>query len=538
MNKKNLMKWILLWLMWLIFMYTNSAVAEESCRIVIDWSYDDIDYWDYVYLYSNNVYDGCSEQYVSCDYEWDDLWERYSSCSLCKIEIDWNIEYIEYWDDYWDYLYSQESSMDCYSYGENVWCYNEWDDLWEWYSSCEFQPNSPTVLDNWDLEVCGMEYISDSNGARWCITIQGKNVWATTTWAWYDATSTSNWHYYQRWNNYWFPSNGLVTTGDQQIDCSTYNPLNPFSSSTFILSTNWNFLDYCTTRNDNLWWWWEDGNELVYPVENESDRQWPCDPWYHVPSRWEWYALMDMWAGSSADWNIYYEYIPQFYTEFQIPFAGYRYNTDGSLFGQNRNANLWSSSPEVGYEKARVFTIAQDEAGTDNYYRTYGLPVRCFKDSDIGSSSSESGEPQVIVNIAEFNWWQNTCTWSNFIFENIQADKTSRDYELTWVFECAFWNSQSKTVTLQLSGNLVADWDRVISGSNVQMKNSEWTSSPVWLKFANTMISTYQALTATKTLFQKTGSMIWIASWVVSIQITVPAWTPDGTYNWTLVLTY
>ena len=168
----------------------------------------------------------------------------------------------------------------------------------------------------------------------------------------------------------------------------------------------------------------------------------------------------------------------------------------------------------------------------------YATIYTCSASSFIALRWENTWEPQVIVNIAEFNWWQNTCTWSNYIFENIQADKTSRDYELTWVFECAFGDSQSKTVTLQLSGNLVADGDRVISGSNVQMKNSEWTSSPVWLKFANTLISTWRALTATQTLFQKTGSMIWIASWVVSVQITVPAWTPDGTYNWTLVLTY
>ena len=356
----------------------------------------------------------------------------------------------------------------------------------------------PTVLDNWDLEICRATDSSE------CITIQWKNVWATTTWAWPSAPDTSYWNYYQRWDN---------TPRTEANWLTNYSPSN------------------------DAWWWGEDNNGLVYPVENESERQWPCDPWYHVPSKWEWYALMDMWADSSVNW-YFDSNISQFYTAFQIPFAGYRDIYDGSLYSQGDYAYLWSSSPYVGNESARYFDMNEDYAGADsNDYRAYGFPVRCFKDSALGSSSSEGGEPQVIVNIAEFNWWQNTCTWSNFIFENIQADKTSRDYELTWVFECAFWDSQSKTVTLQLSGNLVADGDRIISGSNVQMKNSEWTSSPVWLKFANTL-NAYQALTATKILFQKTGSMIWRASWVVSIQITVPAWTPDGTYNWTLVLTY
>ena len=89
-----------------------------------------------------------------------------------------------------------------------------------------------------------------------------------------------------------------------------------------------------------------------------------------------------------------------------------------------------------------------------------------------------------------------------------------------------------------MSGDLVADGDRVISGSNLMMKNSEWTVSPVWLKFADTLINAWSALTATQTLFQKTANLIWVASWVVEVQLTVPGWTPDGTYNWVLVLTY
>ena len=148
-------------------------------------------------------------------------------------------------------------------------------------------------------------------------------------------------------------------------------------------------------------------------------------------------------------------------------------------------------------------------------------------------------DSQIIVNIAEFNGGQNTCTWSNFIFDNIIAWTDTESYTLTWTFECAFWNGSShSSVTLQLSGNLVASWDKIISWSNVEMMNSEWTVAPTWLKFANTLINTYRALTATQTIFQKSANLIWAATWEVTIRLTVPWWTPDGIYNWTLVLTY
>ena len=328
-------------------------------------------------------------------------------------------------------------------------------------------------------------------------------------WAWSEAPEESYWNYYQWWAN------------------------------TPHIETNY-------SPNDNAWWWESDNNGLVYPVTNGRERQWPCDTWYHVPSQWEWYALMDMWAGLSVSWRFnnsaWDSYsIPDFYTDFQIPFAGY-YGYEGS------NAYLWSSSPWVN-GTANAFYMDDFENGVVDAtyasdYRTYGFPVRCFKDSALGSSSSETGDgsgwnSKIMVNISDFNSWQNTCTGSNFLFENIVAWTSTGTYTRSWVFECAFGNGKSSPiVTLQLSWNLVASWDRVISWSNLEMINSEWTVTPGWLKFAQTLSETYKALTATQELFHKSADLIWVASWVVTIKLTVPWWTPDGTYNWTLVLTY
>ncbi|MBO4517142.1 hypothetical protein J5751_07090 [bacterium] len=93
----------------------------------------------------------------------------------------------------------------------------------------------------------------------------------------------------------------------------------------------------------------------------------------------------------------------QFQEDFKMPFAGYRsFNAKVYVIGDL--ANLWSSSPYAGDERARYFALGPGEAGAYNLSRrAYAFSVRCFKNSYLSFPSSEGGEPQVIVNIAEFN---------------------------------------------------------------------------------------------------------------------------------------
>jgi len=351
-------------------------------------------------------------------------------------------------------------------------------------------------------------------------TIMDRNLWATSTGV---DSSDSYWYYFQWWNNYWFSSdpNASITTSSEQVDASGYGPWNYYSSSIFLTSSPWD-----SSNNNNLRWW-EDGTYEAM--------QWPCPEWYHVPSSGEWLGLSTMlWYNGTSTSYASKKAANSLRNELYLPFAGFRSYSSFGVNYQGTFARYWSSAASVTFSSVEL----TPQNGSD---RSSGFSVRCFKNSPYSTSDlpSEGGEPQVIVNIAEFNWWQNTCSGSNFIFENIVAWTSTGTHTLSWVFQCAFGNGRSSsTVTLQLSGNLVADGDRVISGSNLMMKNSEWTVSPVWLKFANTLIDTWRALTATQTLFQKTANLIWVASWVVEVQLTVPWWTPDGTYNWVLVLTY
>lgn len=128
--------------------------------------------------------------------------------------------------------------------------------------------NSPTVptsswtklywtsIEAWWIFWSSTEWlISMSSDWQTWITIQDKNLWATTVWNSWDTLSEANcWKYYQRWNNYWFPRTWSVTTSSTQVDASTYWPWNYYSSSTFI-TRNSSPYRWDTTDNWNLRWW-------------------------------------------------------------------------------------------------------------------------------------------------------------------------------------------------------------------------------------------------------------------------------------------
>ena len=163
----------------------------------------------------------------------------------------------------------------------------------------------------------------------------------------------------------------------------------------------------------------------------------------------------------------------------------------------------------------------------------------CEASSFIALWVEDWWEPQVVVNIADFNEWRNTCTWDNYVFNNIVAWPTTVTWNLVKTFQCAFWEAGGKAVTIQLSWDL-EDWNgNTISSWNVKIKNSVWTATPSNVQSWTTAITTYTPLNQIVTLFNKTAWVIWRAEWSwVDIEITVLWWTPDGTYNWTLVLTY
>ena len=135
---------------------------------------------------------------------------------------------------------------------------------WRWLNIRPFKNTAETPDGNWTVlyqwawnswfyHNSSLEIISASSDWINWITLSDKNLWATST----DTSSQSSYgNYYQRWNNYWFPSSWF-TKSSTQVNASSYWPWNYYSSSTFITWDNWD-----SSWNVNLRWW-EDGNVPV-----------------------------------------------------------------------------------------------------------------------------------------------------------------------------------------------------------------------------------------------------------------------------------
>lgn len=107
-----------------------------------------------------------------------------------------------------------------------------------------------------------------SNWSSW-VTMQDKNLWATTVWNSWDTLSEANcgW-YFQRWNNYMFPWTWSVTTFGTRPTISGYWPWNYYSSSTFIITSEGEPWWY-NSSTSNLWWW---VSQWTYTLQKDVKR--------------------------------------------------------------------------------------------------------------------------------------------------------------------------------------------------------------------------------------------------------------------------
>jgi len=413
-----------------------------------------------------------------------------------------------------------------------------------------------------DLESC----INDGYGTVYC-NLSWESFWdlfssqADCEENWEDLFNSClenhGWEYgnhYQRWNNYWFSSNpeASISTGDQQIDCSIYNPLESFSSSTFIISPNWSFYDYCISRNDNLWWWADDSQENNWWYDEEHNvafnvtwRQWPCDTWYHVPSIWERNQVLKYWAQENGieledDGGLKYNWDTldwlKFQEDFKIPFAGYRdYYHNVKVNEIGAYAGLWSSSPIVGNANARFFNLNPYVASAIYPQpRAYGLSLRCFQNSYLsfptnenGDSGSGSASTHVTLTLTA---WSNTCTLNDYNLGTHNASAEEQYVESSWQeILCEFL--QNTWVRVLLSMGDLTDWSKLIWAENftwvvTAIGNSLWSiSNLTWWNYN---------LSWSQEIYRKAENTLWKWTWDLQIIWTIPAWTPSGTYTWSL----
>ena len=322
-----------------------------------------------------------------------------------------------------------------------------------------------------------------------CITMMDKNLWATSD----DITSTDSYGYnYQWWNNHWFlpclDSDWCSTflwddtmTTDERVDTFSpilYWPLHYYDSNIFRKITS-NPYDWSSPSNDNLWWWSGDSenntrwyNTGTMSAINVLDRQWPCPTWYHVPSQWEWWTLLQYWVANytwttlttiTLNWIYPLQDFSdstaktQFKTDFKIPFS-----TTRSVLAQvwgGQNVYFWTSSPSVASESFGFSMISSKVNAYNSYSRAYSFPIRCFKNNSLIFPLIEPTDSGILVTVWETIYQELTnmeVTTNNEV--EIEADEP-----VVWEVSVDFWEDVSAKFNKLVQVNIpVEDYEDVI----------------------------------------------------------------------------
>ncbi len=277
--------------------------------------------------------------------------------------------------------------------------YAKWNDElcpgWGTYSEeldiCYTSKSADDIVYYWTDEN-GKDVISikdpDSNTI---LTILDKNQWATDN----DITNVNSyWELYQRWNN--APIKSAQKVENERVEYANYWPWHPFYDATFRYGNGMSDYWQDNKHYDNLWWWSGDtsNNASVdtfwWWIKNWETRQWPCDTWYHVPSQWEWNALVTYWYNTKnsrnkkplTTLNVFTD--STFKKDFKLPLAGSRDYKDAIQDDIWVSGLYWSSSPYISTNPNHIWYlyIASSDVDVRDYnIRADGFSVRCFKDS-------------------------------------------------------------------------------------------------------------------------------------------------------------
>ena len=334
--------------------------------------------------------------------------------------------------------------------GNSVRCFKDtpitpdssWTTLYDWSSVATWAG----VYHNSSLWLISVSW----DGQTW-ITIQDKNLWATTVWNSWDTLSEANcWKYYQWGNNYWFAWTWTLTTSSTQVNSQNYWPWNYYSSSTFITWSD----DWSSVQNDDLWWWetWVQQKpvDLVkryYGWKMINDVQWPAPYRFHIPTvdEWEWlYDIMSwLYLSSWEDWQ----------ENLHMPLASYR-TSSGDIYQYPDMWVYWSSSPNTNSQNnAYCLDIRHNNVWPNvSTRRSYWLTVRAFSDSYIEATSDWT----------VINW----DIWYPWIFWN----------QSEWLITISDWTRWYTIMDKNLWATTVYNYWDVLTDANVGYMYQWWNN--------------------------------------------------------------
>ena len=245
---------------------------------------------------------------------------------------------------------------------------NTWTKLYAWTQS---------HIHAWIFHNATLWLITISDYTQWrAITISDKNLWATVVYNDWDTMSETNcgW-FFQYGNNYMFPFTWPTATSSTLVDTTWYWPGNYYSSSTFITLNNTRYNDWwMTSLNENIRW---------YLDTNYKKAIWPCNIWWHIPTRLDALNIEDMLENirninSSFDVRQCLK-IPtnQIYIKTDWTISNYS-NYETSLLANSVSYQKTYSSGTAWNTSQRCIDIAT--TGVWNTTTQYWFPIRPFKD--------------------------------------------------------------------------------------------------------------------------------------------------------------
>jgi len=206
--------------------------------------------------YALGAWDYQSWQWMSNMLKLPMAWCRYSNTETWEVWSAWRYRSCSYVNHYYWYELTFSSSVN--------WAHDTSRSGWNYIRAFKDNPIVPTsswtVLYQWTWSAgifrdSSLWLISLSSDWTTWITIQDKNLGATTVWNSWDTLSEANcWNVFQWWNNNPFPwtqSSGTITTSSTAVSVEWYWPWNYYSSNTWITASPWQL----TTDENNLRWW-------------------------------------------------------------------------------------------------------------------------------------------------------------------------------------------------------------------------------------------------------------------------------------------
>ena len=207
-----------------------------------------------------------------------------------------------------------------------------------------------------------------------------------------------------------------------------------------------------------------------------SDMQWPCDIGFNVPLSTEWQSIFDawvnLWAWSSSNWVNFATYL-------KIPMAGFRDYSNLNLNYRGPNGLYWSSSP---YNSNNANFLYFDRASVSQTYdsRSYGLPVRCFKDTPIIPTSSWT-------TLFQGSWsawiFHNTTEWLISISSDGTTWYTIMDKNCWATTVYNYWDTLSEAncgKVYQWGNNYAFSWDANYDVSQISKSSTKVDVTWYW----------------------------------------------------------